>query len=144
MLICFIRGEPVKSAAYLVPPNPPYNHFMEERHRRVRLTATVRAGGCASKLRSAPAVLDAFCESLPKQSDANVLVGFDSCRRCGSLSNQQQHCTGPDRGFFHSHGGRSLHFGQIAATNALSDVYAMGGRPITAWHTFVFRPRAMC
>jgi len=31
--------------------------------------------------------------------------------------------------FFHAHRRRSYSFGQIAATNALSDVYAMGGRP---------------
>ena len=41
----------------------------------IRLTETVKAGGCASKL--SPAILDAVLGKLPRQIDPNVLVGFD-------------------------------------------------------------------
>ncbi|MGH9530258.1 MAG: selenide, water dikinase SelD, partial [Terriglobales bacterium] len=41
----------------------------------IRLTETVKAGGCAAKL--SPAILDQVLAKLPKQTDPNVLVGFD-------------------------------------------------------------------
>ncbi len=40
----------------------------------IRLTETVKAGGCASKL--SPAVLDKILGKLPRQNDPNVLVGL--------------------------------------------------------------------
>jgi len=76
--------------------------------------------------------LDSVLATLPKQTDPNVLVGFD---------------TGDDAGVYQIAPGLALvqtvdfftpivddpwTFGQIAATNSLSDVYAMGGRPVSA------------
>jgi selenide, water dikinase len=96
----------------------------------VRLTETVKAGGCASKL--SPAMLDRVLGTLPKQTDSNVLVGFDHADDAGVYR------IGPDMAlvqtvdFFTPMVDDPYIFGQIAATNALSDVYAMGGRPITA------------
>jgi selenide, water dikinase len=96
----------------------------------VRLTATVKAGGCASKL--SPAILDQVLSRLPKQTDPNVLVGFNHADDAGVYQ------LGPDSAlvqtvdFFTPMVDDPYTFGQIAATNALSDVYAMGGRPITA------------
>jgi selenide,water dikinase len=98
--------------------------------RSIRLTATVKAGGCASKL--SPAVLDAVLGKLPRQNDPNVLVGFDHADDAGVYQ------IGPGKAlvqtvdFFTPMVDDPYTFGQIAATNALSDVYAMGGRPITA------------
>src|SRR5215813_13553165 len=97
---------------------------------QVRLTATVKAGGCASKL--SPAILDQVLSKLPKQTDPNVLVGFNHADDAGVYQ------LGPDSAlvqtvdFFTPMVDDPYTFGQIAATNALSDVYAMGGRPITA------------
>jgi selenide, water dikinase len=96
----------------------------------IRLTETVKAGGCASKL--SPAMLDRVLAKLPKQTDPNVLVGFDHADDAGVYQ------IGPDTAlvqtvdFFTPMVDDPYTFGQIAATNALSDVYAMGGRPITA------------
>jgi selenide,water dikinase len=96
----------------------------------IRLTETVKAGGCASKL--SPAALDKVLGKLPRQHDPNVLVGFDHADDAGVYQ------IGPDTAlvqtvdFFTPIVDDPYTFGQIAATNALSDVYAMGGRPITA------------
>ena len=95
-----------------------------------RLTETVKAGGCASKL--SPAALDAVLGKLARQHDPNVLVGFDHADDAGVYR------LGPDTAlvqtvdFFTPIVDDPYTFGQIAATNALSDVYAMGGRPLTS------------
>jgi selenide,water dikinase len=47
----------------------------------IRLTETVKAGGCASKL--SPAILDQVLGKLPRQTDPNVLVGFDHADDAG-------------------------------------------------------------
>jgi len=96
----------------------------------VRLTATVKAGGCASKL--SPAVLDQVLSKLPKQTDPNVLVGFDNADDAGIYQISPNMALVQTVDFFTPMVDDPYTFGQIAATNALSDVYAMGGRPITA------------
>jgi selenide,water dikinase len=96
----------------------------------VRLTETVKAGGCASKL--SPAVLDAVLRKLPRQSDPNVLVGFDHADDAGIYQIGPGTALVQTVDFFTPMVDDPYTFGQIAATNALSDVYAMGGRPITA------------
>jgi selenide,water dikinase len=76
--------------------------------------------------------LDRVLAKLPKQSDPNVLVGFDTNDDAGVYQ------LGPDMAlvqtvdFFTPIVDDPHLFGQIAAANALSDVYAMGGRPISA------------
>jgi selenide,water dikinase len=96
----------------------------------VRLTETVKSGGCASKL--SPAVLDAVLSKLPKQSDPNVLVGFDHADDAGVYQIGPGMALVQTVDFFTPMVDDPYTFGQIAATNALSDIYAMGGRPITA------------
>ncbi|HEX4489354.1 MAG TPA: selenide, water dikinase SelD [Terriglobales bacterium] len=96
----------------------------------IRLTETVKAGGCASKL--SPAVLDAVLSKLPKQNDPNVLVGFDHADDAGVYQIGPGMALVQTVDFFTPMVDDPFTFGQIAATNALSDVYAMGGKPITA------------
>jgi selenide,water dikinase len=96
----------------------------------IRLTETVKAGGCASKL--SPAVLDAVLSKLPKQTDPNVLVGFDHADDAGVYQIGPGVALVQTVDFFTPMVDDPFTFGQIAATNALSDVYAMGGKPITA------------
>jgi selenide, water dikinase len=95
-----------------------------------RLTETVKAGGCASKL--SPAILDQVLAKLPKQQDPNVLVGFDHADDAGVYQISPELALVQTVDFFTPMVDDPYTFGQIAATNALSDVYAMGGRPITA------------
>jgi len=96
----------------------------------IRLTETVKAGGCASKL--SPAVLDKVLGKLARQHDPNVLVGFDHADDAGVYKIAPGLALVQTVDFFTPIVYDPFTFGQIAATNALSDVYAMGGRPITA------------
>ena len=97
---------------------------------KIRLTETVKAGGCASKL--SPALLDQVLGKLPRQHDPNVLVGFDHADDAGVYRIAPDTALVQTVDFFTPMVDDPYTFGQIAATNALSDVYAMGGRPITA------------
>lgn len=73
---------------------------------------------------------------LPKQSDPNVIVGFETgddagvYRLPGEVAPNLALVQTVD--FFTPIVDDPFTFGQVAATNSLSDVYAMGGRPITA------------
>jgi len=96
----------------------------------VRLTQTVKAGGCASKL--APGLLADVLSRLPRQSDPNVLVGFDTSDDAGIYRIAANLALVQTVDFFTPLVDDPFTFGQIAATNALSDVYAMGGEPATA------------
>jgi len=104
----------------------------------VRLTQTVKAGGCASKL--APGLLAAVLSRLPKQSDLNVLVGFDTSDDAGIYRIAPNLALVQTVDFFTPLVDDPFTFGQIAATNALSDVYAMGGEPVTALSIVCFPP----
>ena len=97
---------------------------------KIRLTETVKAGGCASKL--SPAILDKVLGKLPRQQDPNVLVGFDHADDAGVYKITPTLALVQTVDFFTPMVDDPYIFGQIAATNALSDVYSMGGRPITA------------
>jgi selenide,water dikinase len=96
----------------------------------IRLTATVKAGGCASKL--SPGALEAVLSKLPKQTDPNVLVGFEHSDDAGVYQIGPGTALVQTVDFFTPMVDDPYTFGQIAAANALSDIYAMGGRPITA------------
>ncbi len=105
----------------------------------IRLTETVKSGGCASKL--SPAVLDAVLGKLPKQHDPKVLVGFDHADDAGVYQIGPGTALVQTVDFFTPMVDDPYTFGQIAATNALSDVYAMGGKPITALAHVCFPPK---
>jgi selenide, water dikinase len=96
----------------------------------VKLTAMAKAAGCAAKLN--PATLDAVLRKLPRQSDPNVLVGFDTNDDAGIYRLSEELALVQTVDFFTPIVDDPNLFGQIAAANALSDVYAMGGRPVSA------------
>lgn len=96
----------------------------------VRLTEQVKAGGCASKI--SPAVLDQILSKLPKQVDERVLVGFETADDAGVYKITDDIALVQTVDFFTPMVDDPYTFGQVAATNALSDVYAMGGTPHTA------------
>ena len=104
----------------------------------VRLTQQVKAGGCASKL--APGSLAAVLSRLPKQADPNLLVGFDTSDDAGIYQIAPNLALVQTVDFFTPLVDDPFTFGQIAATNALSDVYAMGGKPLTALSMVCFPP----
>lgn len=69
---------------------------------------------------------------LPKQSDPNVLIGFDTADDAGVYRLADDLALVQTVDFFTPIVDDPYTFGQIAAANSLSDVYAMGGRPISA------------
>jgi selenide, water dikinase len=69
---------------------------------------------------------------LARQHDPNVLVGFDHADDAGVYQIGPATALVQTVDFFTPIVDDPYSFGQIAATNALSDVYAMGGRPLTA------------
>jgi selenide,water dikinase len=89
-----------------------------------------KAAGCAAKLN--PATLEAVLRKLPRQTDPNVLVGFDTNDDAGIYRLGEDLALVQTVDFFTPIVDDPNLFGQIAAANALSDVYAMGGRPISS------------
>jgi selenide, water dikinase len=77
-------------------------------------------------------VLDSVLGKLARQHDPNVLVGFDTADDAGVYQLTPELALVQTVDFFTPIVDDPYTFGQIAATNSLSDVYAMGGRPINA------------
>jgi selenide, water dikinase len=79
---------------------------------------------------------------LARQHDSNVLVGFDHADDAGVYQIAPDQALVQTVDFFTPVVDDPYVFGQIAATNALSDVYAMGGRPITSLALVCFPEKA--
>jgi selenide,water dikinase len=86
----------------------------------VKLTSMAKAAGCAAKLN--PATLDAVLRKLPRQTDPNVLVGFDTNDDAGIYRISEDMALVQTVDFFTPIVDDPFLFGQIAAANALSDV----------------------
>lgn len=105
-----------------------------------RLTATTKAGGCASKLN--PQILDRALKTVPNVKNERVLVGYDTADDAGVYDLTEE--AGKPLAmvqtvdFFTPIVDDPFTFGGIAAANALSDIYAMGGRPVTALSLVVY------
>ena len=95
-----------------------------------RLTELSHGAGCACKL--SPAELHPLLAELPRNGDPALLVGNDTADDAAvyRVSDELAIVTTVD--FFTPIVDDAYDFGRIAAANALSDVYAMGGTPITA------------
>lgn len=76
--------------------------------------------------------MDSVLSKLPKQTDPNVLIGFDTADDAGVYRLTDDLALVQTVDFFTPIVDDPYTFGQIAAANSLSDVYAMGGRPISA------------
>jgi len=79
---------------------------------------------------------------LARQHDPNVLVGFDHADDAGVYLIAPDQALVQTVDFFTPVVDDPYTFGQIAATNALSDVYAMGGKPLTALALVCFPEKA--
>ncbi|MGC1202527.1 MAG: selenide, water dikinase SelD, partial [Candidatus Acidiferrales bacterium] len=96
----------------------------------MRLTAAAKSAGCAAKL--SPSLLDRVLRRLPPQSDPNVLVGFETSDDAGVYRLTDDLALVQTTDFFTPIVDDPALFGQVAAANALSDIFAMGGRPVSA------------
>ena len=77
-------------------------------------------------------MLDSVLRRLPRPIDPNVLVGFDTNDDAGVYLLSPEMALVQTVDFFTPIVDDPHTFGQIAAANALSDVYAMGGKPVSA------------
>jgi len=97
----------------------------------VRLTELAHGGGCGCKL--APSVLQELLANKPTAMPfAHLLVGTESSDDAAVWQVDDHTCVIATTDFFMPVVDDPYDFGRIAATNALSDVYAMGGKPIMA------------
>jgi len=86
--------------------------------------------------------LDQALAGVPRWPDANVLIGFDTADDAGVYKLTAELALVQTVDFFTPIVDDPYTFGAIAAANALSDVYAMGGRPISALSILAWPPKA--
>lgn len=103
---------------------------------KVRLTQLVKSAGCAAKI--FPDILSEALKGINWTTNENVLVGFDGKDDAGVYKINNDLALIHTTDFFTPVVDDPYIFGQIAATNALSDVYAMGGTPINALNIVAF------
>src|SRR5699024_6045828 len=99
-----------------------------------------KGGGCTAKL--GPGILARVLEKIPKTPDPNLLVGFDASDDAAVYRLTDDLAIVQTLDFFPPMVEDPYIFGQIAAANALSDIYAMGGQVKTALNIVCF-PEAM-
>jgi selenide,water dikinase len=96
----------------------------------IRLTQHAKRAGCAAK--HPPGYLLPLLEGLPKVSDPNVLVGSSTSDDAAVYRIDDERALVLTTDFFTPIVDDPYEFGAVAAANALSDVYAMGGIPLSA------------
>ncbi len=106
----------------------------------MRLTHLVKRAGCASKL--GPTQLTEVLGKLPAVSHPGLLVGFDHRDDAGVFLLSDGLALVQTVDFFTPIVDDPYAYGAIAATNAISDVYAMGGRPLTVLNVCCFSPES--
>lgn len=97
---------------------------------RTRLTAYAHGGGCACKI--PPGELEEAVSTLVGQTSGAVLVGLESGDDAAAVRLRDDLAVLSTADFFTPVVDDAYDWGRIAAANALSDVYAMGGRPVVA------------
>jgi selenide,water dikinase len=110
-------------------------------NKTIRLTQAVKGAGCAAKL--APGVLDKALCGLDLPIDPNLLVGLERADDAGVYRVSDELALVQTLDFFPPMVDDPFSFGQIAAANALSDIYAMGGVPKTAMNIVAFPAKTM-
>jgi selenide,water dikinase len=100
------------------------------------LLSTVEYGGCSAKL---PAyLLDAILKDIPFERHEALLVGAETSDDAAVWKIDDETAIIHTVDYFPPICSDPYEFGQIAAANALSDVYAMGGKPLTALNIVLF------
>ncbi|MBS0223158.1 MAG: selenide, water dikinase SelD [Proteobacteria bacterium] len=98
---------------------------------QVRLTSLAHGGGCGCKL--APSVLQELLADQPAAAMyKQLLVGTETSDDAAVWQVDDNTCIIATTDFFMPMVDDPFDFGRIAATNAISDVYAMGGKPVMA------------
>jgi len=114
---------------------------LEQRAGPIRLTELVESPGCASKIDQA--TLTRILQGLPSPEDPRVLVGVPAGDDAGVYQLDDSTALVQTVDVFTPSVDDPYTFGLIAAANSLSDVYAMGGRPLTALSVIGFPVRVL-
>ena len=108
----------------------------EDALENVPLTSLVENAGCASKISQED--LKKALSGLPRMFDPRVLVSSDTCDDAGVFKLSSRTALVQSVDVFTPVVDDPYVFGQIAAANSVSDIYAMGGRPLTALSIIAF------
>mgnify|MGYP001306854595 CR=1 FL=1 len=100
------------------------------------LLTTVETGGCSSKI--PPRLLEQLLTGLPLSADPRILVDIATHDDAGVYKINDDLALVLTTDFFPPLVSDAYEFGQIAATNSISDVYAMGGTPLLALNIMMF------
>src|SRR3990167_8054248 len=104
---------------------------MNEMTTPVRLTSLAHGGGCGCKI--APGILSEILKTSPMRvTSPDLLVGSENNEDAAVYRINDRQAVVATTDFFMPIVDDPYEFGRIAATNAISDVYAMGGKPIFA------------
>ncbi|MFB6468507.1 selenide, water dikinase SelD [Cytobacillus sp. Hz8] len=104
---------------------------------QIKLTSLSSKGGCGCKI--GPADLAQVLRNLPQATpDPNLLVGLDTSDDAGVYRLTDDLAIVQTVDFFTPIVDDPYAFGQVAAANAISDIYAMGGKPLTALNIVAF------
>ena len=104
---------------------------IDQNTNKIRLTQYSHGAGCGCKI--SPKVLESILQSsLPSFQDPNLLVGNEDKDDAAVYDLGNGSCVISTTDFFMPIVDDPFDFGRIAATNAISDIYAMGGKPIMA------------
>ncbi|MBD2848174.1 selenide, water dikinase SelD [Paenibacillus sp. IB182496] len=103
----------------------------------VKLTSLSSKGGCGCKI--GPAALSEVLRGLPAaEPNPDLLVGLDTSDDAGVYRLSDELAIVQTVDFFTPIVDDPYAFGQVAAANALSDIYAMGGQPLTVLNIVAF------
>lgn len=100
------------------------------------LLTTVETGGCSSKI--PPLQLEELLKELPLPVDPKILVGIATHDDAGVYRLSDDLALVFTTDFFPPMVSDGYEFGQIAAANSISDIYAMGGTPLLALNIMMF------
>jgi selenide,water dikinase len=96
----------------------------------------VICGGCNAKI--GPGLLSSIIEKLPRENHEELLVGFETSDDAAVIKISEELALVQTLDFFPAMVSDPYLFGKIAAANALSDVYAMGGEVLSALNIVCF------
>ncbi len=105
------------------------------------LTTVESSGGCSAKL--PPAKLDGLLDEFSFDKDERLLVGAETHDDASVWKINDEVAIIQTTDFFPPLCSDAYEFGQIAAANSISDVYAMGGTPITALNLVMFPSKSV-
>ncbi len=126
--------EIIKVVEKLQPSAAPV--YFDADREAIKLTRYTHGLGCACKLR--PQLLESVLRQIPLPADKNILVGVDTADDAAVYKIDDNTAVVQTVDFFTPIVDDPYQFGVIAAVNSLSDIYAMGARPLFALNVVGF------